>query len=107
MIETELAQIISLLVDVQGLTLKPDHKDYIRKLIKEHPTVDVREVIEKWAASTIDVPLKKGCRVCGQWLTWVKNAERWGQDRRKVSGAVVEQERQQDSKFRLIHWGAR
>lgn len=104
MIEQELSQIISLLVDVQGLTLKTEHKEYVRKLIKEHPAVNVKAVIEKWAASTIDHPLKKGCRVCGQWLTWVKNAERWGTGRRKASGVVVKQEQQQNSKFRLIHW---
>ncbi len=105
MIEQELAQIITMLVDVQGLTLTPEHKKIVRRLIEQNPSVDVKAVIENWVAGTADKPLDKKSRPGSQWVTWVRLAANNGWSKRKVPcGGVVKQEQQQDSKFRLIHW---
>lgn len=103
MIEQEIAQIVCLLIDVQGLMLTPEHKKILRRLIEQNPSVDVKAVIENWVAGTADKPLDKKSRPGSQWVTWVRLAANNGWSKRKASGVVVKQEQQQ-SKHRLIHW---
>jgi hypothetical protein len=99
--QRERDRVVAALLEVRGFPEDADtNADFVTKLQRDFPSVDLVALAGKFGAHVLDRPFKANASPRGQFRTWATNAAKWESQKRLSVVAPIETPEQQEARIR-------